>query len=153
MKKGETINENVREFIQEWFVKPQLLDSDSNDTSEREGGLKDFIQKSFVKYAVVNWDNLKAILEDDDDMNALYEAIEKRESSTVARQVFTDAISEAQQVIAAEFGMGPRRKKPHEILAEQLEEKYGEDAINKNINQVIQKNIGNGGEADCEGGC
>jgi hypothetical protein len=154
MKQDETINENVREFIQEWFVKPQLLDSDEDvvERGERAEGLKKVIQKGFIKYAVLNWDNLKAILEDDDDMIALHDALSKKESRQVANDVFQGAIDEAKKVIAVEFGLAPRRKLEHEILSEQLDARFGENHISNNINNLIKKNVGNGGDSDCDDG-
>lgn len=153
MKQGPGINEEVRSFIQEWFVKPQLLHSEDDDVrEERAEGLKKIIQKGFLRYALMQWDNLKALLEDDEEMNALYEAIEKKESSKQARKVFEDAISDVKKEIAPRYGLAPKRKMQHEILAERLNQKFGEDHINQNINNLIQKNIGNSGEVDCEGG-
>lgn len=43
MEKGQTINEDVREFIQEWFVKPQLLDSDGESNSKNIGNGGDVV--------------------------------------------------------------------------------------------------------------
>ena len=154
MKQDETINEDVREIIHEWFVKPQLLDSDEDveTKGERASGLKKIIQKGFIKYAVLNWDNLKAILEDDEDMIALHDALAKKESRQVANDVFQDAIDEAKKAIAVEFGLAPRRKLEHEILAEELDKRFGNNHINNKINHLIQKNIGNGGDSDCDDG-
>lgn len=155
MKQDEIINENMREIIQEYFVKPQLLYSDENeeskeDISERAAGLKKIIQKGFIKYAVVNWDGLNSLLEDDEDMQLLYEAIENRDSKEAAKEVFNNAIEEAKKAIAVDFGLAPRRKKEHEILAEELDDKFGANHINKNINNLISKNIGYSGESDCD---
>jgi len=153
MKEDMTINEDLRGFIQEYFVQPQLLaPEDEGERIERAEGLKKVIQKGFIKYAVLNWDNLKAILEDDEDMIALHDALAKKESRQVANDIFNNAIDDAKKVIAVEFGLAPRKKLAHEILSEELDKKFGKNHINQNINKLIQKNIGNGGDADCDDG-
>ena len=153
MKQDETISEDLREFIQEWFVKPQLLDSDSQDyNNERSEGLKKIIQKEFVKRVIVEWDNLRLLLDDSDELTELYSAIENSDSKESAENIFNEAISEAKKAIAVDYDLAPRRKLEHEILSERLDKKFGEGHINNNINSLIQKNIGNGGEVDCDDG-
>ena len=152
MKQNEGINEDIRGFIHEYFVKPQLLDSeDGGEIAERTEGLNKVIQKGFIKYAVLNWGNLEDILEDD-DMNAIHEALSKKESRKVANQIFEDAIDSAKKLIAVEFGMAPKRKLAHEILSEELDTKFGEGHINKNINDLIKKSTGNREDSDCDDG-
>ncbi|MEK6828526.1 MAG: hypothetical protein AABY15_00135 [Nanoarchaeota archaeon] len=149
------INDELREFLQIYFVEPQLLGSDETKTEEaklREEGLKRIIQKMFIKHQILEFDSIKSILETQEGASELYEAISDKKGEDVARETFDNAIKEVQEFIAIQFGMAPRRKKEHEILAEKLEEKYGTGLIENNINRMIFKNIGTTGGDGCSGG-
>lgn len=151
------VNEEMRGFIQQWFVEPQLLDSDDTKTEEnqlRNEGIKRVIQKMFIKYQVLGFDSIKPLLENAEGAQDLYEALSNKDGEEFAKEIFVSAIKEAQESVAAEYGMGPRRKKEHEILAEKLDEKYGIGSIESNINRMIFKTRGGNDTVDCsDSGC
>lgn len=138
------MNKELNDFFQEYFVQPQLINSeDSNqDSMNKVEGIKGAIQKMFVKHIILEFDDIKPLLEDMDGANKLYEAICDKESKEVANEVFYGAIKEVQDLIAGQYGLAPRVKKDYEKLAEELEEKYGDGAIENNINRLILKNRG-----------
>lgn len=138
------MNKELNDFFQEYFVQPQLINSeDSNqDSMNKIEGIRGAIQKMFVKHIILEFDDIKTLLEDVDGANKLYEAICDKESKEVANEVFYSAIKEVQDLIAGQYGLAPRVKKDYEKLAEELEEKYGDGAIEKNINRMILKNKG-----------
>lgn len=147
MKEGMEINDELMGFLQTYFVERQLLDSDdskSEDHKVRDAGVTRIIQKMFIKHQILEFDNIKPILEDVEGAHKLYEAIENREGKEFAKNIFYDSIREVQDFIAGEYGMAPRRKKEHEILAETLEKRYGNNLITSNINRVITKNNSSG---------
>lgn len=148
------INKELNDIYQEYFVKPQLIDSEESQSEEikmRDEGLKRVIQKMFIKFIVLDFDNIKPMLEEVDGANNLYEAISNKDSRQAADEVFYNAIKEVQEFIAGEYGMGPRRKKEYEKLAEHLDEKYGDGAIESNVNRVILKNRGSNIGDSCGG--
>lgn len=150
-------NEEMRGFIQQYIVEPQLLDSDDSKTEDdkiRSEGLKRVIQKEFVKYQVIGSEALKPMIENVDEFRELYEAVSKKHSKETADEIFNEAIQDAINTIAGEFGLASRRKKSYEILAEELDKKYGENSINTNVDRVITKHGGsNIGESCSGGGC
>ncbi len=150
---GEEINQELNNFFQEYFVKPQLINSGHDDEyDQKKEGLKRAIQKCFIQYHILEFDNMKAFLEDNKSADKIYEALSKKESREVANEIFNNAINEVKEIIAGEFGMAPRRKKEYEILAEELEKKYGEKSIDNNVNRVISKG-GSIGDSCSDGGC
>ena len=150
-------NEEWRGIIQQWFVEPQLLDSDETKTEEnrlKDEGLKRVIQKIFIKHQILGFDDIKPILEGQEVAMELFEAISKRESREVANEIFNNAIKEVKEFVAGEYDMAPRRKKEYEILAEKLEGRYGINAIDENVNRLITKKRGTSiGDSCAGGGC
>ncbi len=138
------INKELNDIFQEYFVQPQLIDSEESqaDSTNKGEGIKRAIQKMFIKHIILEFDDIKPLLEDVDGANKLYEAICDKETKEVANEVFYGAIKEVQDLIAGQYGLAPRVKKEYEKLAEELEEKYGDGAIESNINRLILKNRG-----------
>ncbi len=149
------INKELNDIYQEYFVKPQLIDSEESPSGEvksRDEELKRVIQKMFIKFVILEFDSIKPMLEDVEGAERLHKAISDKDSREAADEVFYGAIKEVQEFIAGEYGMGPRRKKEYEKLAEHLEEKYGDGAIENNVNRVILKNRGSNIGDSCKGG-
>lgn len=138
------MNKELNDFFQEYFIQPQLINSEdgSQDSMNKVEGIRGAIQKMFVKHIILEFDDIKPLLEDVDGANKLYEAICDKESKEVANEIFYGAIKEVQDLIAGQYGLAPRVKKDYEKLAEELEEKYGDGAIENNINRLILKNRG-----------
>jgi hypothetical protein len=138
------INKELNDIFQEYFVQPQLIDSEESqaDSTNKGEGIKRAIQKMFIKHIILEFDDIKPLLEDVDGANKLYEAICDKETKEVANEVFYGAIKEVQDLIAGQYGLAPRVKKEYEKLAEELEGKYGDGAIESNINRLILKNRG-----------
>lgn len=150
---GEEISKETNDFLQEYFVKPQLINSGHDEVDRKAEGLKRAIQKCFIQHFILGIENVSQVIQEDDNSSKIYNALAEKESKEVANEVFENAIKEVKEFIAGEFGMAPRRKKEHEILAEELEKKYGEKSIDSNVNRVILKggSVGSGGCSD--GGC
>jgi len=138
------INKELNDIFQEYFVQPQLIDSEESqaDSINKGEGIKRAIQKMFIKHIILEFDDIKPLIEGVDGANKLYEAICDKETKEVANEVFYGAIKEVQDLIAGQYGLAPRVKKEYEKLAEELEEKYGDGAIESNINRLILKNRG-----------
>ena len=140
------INKELNDIFQEYYVQPQLIDSEENQpdstSTNKSEGIRRAIQKMFVKHIILEFDDIKPLLEDVDGANKLYEAICNKESKEVANEVFYDAIKEVQELVAGQYGLATKIKKEYEKLAEELEEKYGDGAIENNINRLILKNRG-----------
>lgn len=144
MEINKEINKELNDIFQEWFVQPQLIDSEESQTisTNKSEGIKRAIQKMFVKHIILEFDDIKPLLEGVEDADKLYEAICSKETKEIANEVFYGAIREVQELIAGEYDLAPRVKKDYEKLAEELDEKYGDGAIEKNINRLILKNRG-----------
>ena len=108
------INKELNDIYQEYFVKPQLIDSEESPSGEvksRDEELKRVIQKMFIKFVILEFDSIKPMLEDVEGAERLHKAISDKDSREAADEVFYGAIKEVQEFIAGEYGMGPRRKK------------------------------------------
>ena len=150
------ISEGWIAYIQEHYIQEQL-EGDGVEEEEKikniGEGLKKVIQQAFIKHQIIEFDSIKPLLEDNDSMNELFEAISKKESKEAAREVFNNAIEESKTFIATEYGLSPKRRKAHEILAEELDKKFGEGHISNNVNNLLEKNVGHGGHVCDDGGC
>lgn len=148
------INKEMNDFLQEYFAERQATGDDSNGDGKKDEGLNKVIQKMFVRHQVMKFDSIKPLLEDDEDASKLYDALVQKEGRETANEIFLAAIKEAKDLIGSQFDLAPRRKKSFELLAEQLDEKYGEGAIGENINRVIKKGGNSADSYDCgPGGC
>lgn len=144
-------------IVQEYIIEEQLKGAGEGEGDERRNsnseGLKKIIQQAFIKHQILSFDNIKALLENDDDIFELYETISKRSSSDKAKDVFYEAIGDLKDFIKVNYGLAPKRKKAHEILSEKLDEKFGDGHIDGNVNKLLEKNLGNGGTVCDDGGC
>lgn len=138
------INKELNDIFQEYFVQPQLIDSEESqvDSTNKSEGIRRAIQKMFIKHIILEFDDINPLLEDVEGANKLYEAICDKETKEVANEVFYGAIKDVQDLIAGQYGLAPRVKKECEKLVEELEEKYGDGAIEENINRLILKSRG-----------
>jgi len=150
----EELNMDWVNFIQEYVIDEQLVGdgTDKNDRArDASEGLKKIIKQAFVKHQILGFDSISPLLENNEEINSLYKALSEKSSQESTNTMFMSAINEVKSNVASEYGVGPRRKKPHEILSERLDKTFGDRHIDKNVDKLLEKNVGNGG-GDCEDG-
>ena len=151
----QEISEDWIRIVQEYIIEYQLKgtgEESDEKRNENSDGLKKIIQQEFIKENI-STDNIKGMLEDNDKAFELHRAITDRSSKENADNIFHEAIDELKKFIEVTYGLSPRRKKAHEILAEELDKKFGEGHISNNVNHLLEKNVGHGGHVCDDGGC
>lgn len=151
--KTEELNMDYVGLIQEYMLENKINDDNADEGSKPGGeGLKKVIKQMFVKSQILGFNELKEFFGNSEEAALLFDGIANKSTQAEARAVFEEAINELKGDIASKYGVGPRKKKSYEILAEKLDKKYGEGHMDNNVNSLLEKNIGNSGLGECQGG-